>query len=413
MMATYAYQQNMFDGASEGYVKFNISPDLGTVVSAGTTITITGQAYHKSRANKCIEITTIASNTYRSAFVNVNIPKATVTNFTLKFQMWELSSAWGTSRVVNALINFTLWSGANCDGNGDGTFNTNSQAIRYLTYRISPAAKTVQFERYALSGSTYVKNDEGTKVMGKLAISLAEGRTVSDITTAKVVVASDAGTSQTITLSTAVLNAALTSNGYVESSPSLFSSITFNTAYNYTLTFTIGDAYDQAVFSVLVARAFANLHLSGLKTGGVAFGRFSSATLNIPKFESDFPAYLYGGVKDLGMNWVSLTPASGVTSPNSNLYGGGALCVAKVGGHVFIRGSVLAKSGALLTTLPAGYFPTDGNRYKLAACGGARIARIFVNGSGNLNLEWVRNMNGGGEYTTAVWVDCNFDYWID
>lgn len=292
MMATYAYQQNMFDGASEGYVKFNISPDLGTVVSAGTTIIITGQAYHKSRANKCIEITTIASNTYRSAFVNVNIPKATVTNFTLKFQMWELSSAWGTSRVVNALINFTLWSGANCDGNGDGTFNTNSQAIRYLTYRISPAAKTVQFERYALSGSTYVKNDEGTKVMGKLAISLAEGRTVSDITTAKVVVASDAGTSQTITLSTAVLNAALTSNGYVESTPSLFSSITFNTAYNYTLTFTIGDAYDQAVFSVLVARAFANLHLSGLKTGGVAFGRFSSVTLNNPKFESDFPAYL-------------------------------------------------------------------------------------------------------------------------
>ena len=192
-MATYKYQQNMFDGASEGYVKYNITPDLGTVVSAGTTITITGQAYHKNRANKSIEIITIASNTYRSAFVNVNIPKATVTNFTLKFQMWELSSAWGTSRVVNALINFTLWSGANCDGNGDGTFNTNSQAIRYLTYRISPAAKTVQFERYALSGSTYVKNDEGTKVMGKLAISLAEGRTVSDITTAKVVVASDAG----------------------------------------------------------------------------------------------------------------------------------------------------------------------------------------------------------------------------
>ena len=412
-MATYAYQQNMFDGASAGYVKYNISPDLGTVVSAGTTITITGQAYFKDRANKSIEISTTAGNTYRSSYVNVSIAKATVTSFTLRFQMWELSDAWGTSRVVSAPINFTLWSAANCDGNGDMTFNTSSQAISYLTYRISPAAKTVQFERYSLSGSTYVKNDEGTKVMGKLAISLAEGRTAADITTAKVVVTSDAGTTQTITLSTTVLNAALTANGYVESAPSLFSSITFNTAYNYTLTFTIGDAYDQAVFSVLVARAFANLHLSGLKTGGVAFGRFSSATLNNPKFESDFPAYFYGGVKALGMNWVALTPASGVTSPNSNLYGGGALCVAKVGGHVFIRGSVLAKSGALLTTLPAGYYPTDGNRYKLAACGGARIARIFVNGSGNLNLEWVRNMNGGGEYTTAVWVDCNFDYWID
>ena len=294
MMATYAYQQNMFDGASEGYVKFNISPDLGTVVSAGTTITITGQAYHKSRANKCIEITTTASSTYRSAFVNVNIPKATVTNFTLKFQMWELSSDWGTSRVVNALINFTLWSGANCDGNGDGTFNTNSQAISYLTYRISPAAKSVDFERYALSGSSYVKNDEGSYVMGKLAISLAEGRTVSDITVAQVVITDDSGSSQTKTISSSILSAALSANGYVEASPGLFASISFNTGRNYTLTFTIGDAYDKAVFSVLVARSFANLHLSGLATGGVAIGKFSAATYGNPLFECAFPIVLSG-----------------------------------------------------------------------------------------------------------------------
>ena len=55
---------------------------------------------------------------------------------------------------------------------------------------------------------------------------------------------------------------------------------------------------------------------------------------------------------------------------------------------------------------------SHGNRYKMVACGGARIARLYVNGSGALYLEWVRNLNGGGEYTTAVWVDCNFDYWI-
>ena len=56
----YAYQQNMFDGASYGYVKYNISPDLGTVVSPGTTITITGQAYFKNRANKSVEVSTTA-----------------------------------------------------------------------------------------------------------------------------------------------------------------------------------------------------------------------------------------------------------------------------------------------------------------------------------------------------------------
>lgn len=409
----YAYQQNMWDGASYGYVKYNITPDLGTVVSAGTTITITGQAYFKNRTNKSIEVSTEAGSTYRAAYVNVNIAKATVTNFTLSFPMWELSSDWGTSRVVSAPLNFTLWSAANCDGDGDQTMNPNLQAISYLTYRISPAAKQVGFERYSLSGSSYVKNDEGTYVMGKLAIGLAEGRTVSDITVKTAVVTNDAGTTQTITLSNAVLTSALSSGGYVESAPSLFSSITFNTAYNYTITFTIGDAYDKAVFSVLISRAFANMHLSGFRTGGVAFGRFSTSTLNAPKLESDFPAYLYGGIKELGMTWQTLTPGSGVTSPNSNLYGGGALKVAKVGGYVMIRGSVQAKSGATLTTLPSGYYPTDGNRYKLVACGGSRVARVFVNTSGAFKLEWVRNLSNGDEYTTAVWVDCNMDYWIN
>ena len=290
----YAYQQNMWDGASYGYVNYNISPDLGTIVSAGTTITITGQAYFKNRANKSIEVSTQASSSYRSSFVNISIPKATVTTFTLRFQMWELSDDWGSTRVVSAPLNFTLWSQANCDGNGDETMNPNLQAISYLTYRISPAAKSVDFERYSLSGSTYVKNDEGTKVLGKLAISLAEGRTVSDITVAKVVVTDDAGTSQTLTLSSSVLTAALSASGYVETSPSLFSSITFNTGRNYTLTFTIGDAYDKAVFSVLVARAFANLHLSGLATGGVAIGKFSAATQGNPLFECAFPIVLSG-----------------------------------------------------------------------------------------------------------------------
>ena len=290
----YAYQQNIWEGASYGYVKYNISPDLGTPVSAGTTIIVTGQAYFKERANKSLEISTEAGNTRRSAYINVNIAKATVTTFTLMFQMWELSDAWGTSRVVNAGLNFTFWSAANCGGNGDETFNTSGQAISYLTYRISPAAKSVDFERYSLSGSTYVKNDEGSYVLGKLAISLAEGRTVSDITVAQVVITDDAGTSQTKTISTSVLTAALSANGYVEASPGLFASISFNTGRNYTLTFTIGDTYDKAVFSVLVARAFANLHLSGLTTGGVAIGKFSGATQDNPLFECAFPIVLSG-----------------------------------------------------------------------------------------------------------------------
>ena len=84
--------------------------------------------------------------------------------------------------------------------------------------------------------------------------------------------------------------------GYVETAPQLFASISFNTACNYTITFTIGDAYNTTSFSVLVARAFVNVHMSGCPTGGVAFGKFSSATDGSPMFECTYPAYFYGGI---------------------------------------------------------------------------------------------------------------------
>ncbi|MDO4384899.1 MAG: hypothetical protein Q4E18_02750 [Clostridia bacterium] len=44
-MATYKYQQDFFDGASYGYVKFNVTPDLGSVLFEGDTFTVTGVFY--------------------------------------------------------------------------------------------------------------------------------------------------------------------------------------------------------------------------------------------------------------------------------------------------------------------------------------------------------------------------------
>lgn len=97
--------------------------------------------------------------------------------------------------------------------------------------------------------------------------ALRQGRSVSDITVASVSITGDDGSSQTLTLSQTVLTAALSSEGYTESAPDLFASMIFNTANNYTITFTIGDAYDRAVFSILIARSFANMHLSGVPDG--------------------------------------------------------------------------------------------------------------------------------------------------
>ena len=290
----YSYQQNVYEGASYGYVQYNISPDIGTPISAGTTVTITGKAYLKNSASKSLQLCIYRTGAYKYAFVNLSIPKATATDFTLQFQMWQLDANWGSGRVFQVPFDFTFWTAANCEGDGNTTVAVDAQKLSYLTYRISPAARVVLFDRYSASGSGYVKNDEGTLVMGSLAISLATGRSVSDITVASVAVTGDDGSSKSLTLSQAVLTAALSSEGYTESAPGLFASMSFNTANNYTITFTIGDAYDQAVFSVLSARSFANMHLSGVPTGGVAFGKFSSAQPDQPLFECAYPIVLIG-----------------------------------------------------------------------------------------------------------------------
>lgn len=101
----------------------------------------------------------------------------------------------------------------------------------------------------------------------------------------------------TITLDQTTLATAL--NGtYSESVPTLFANCTFSNASAFTGSATVGTAYEIATWAITVAKAFANLHLSGADTGGVAVGGFSSATSGNPKFECYFPAYFYGGIAE-------------------------------------------------------------------------------------------------------------------
>lgn len=118
------------------------------------------------------------------------------------------------------------------------------------------------------------------------------------------------------------------------------------------------------------------------------------------------------------MSWVNIPLSSGTASPGT--WGGGRLRVGKVGNHVYISGSFNATSGDIVGIIPEGYRPpsrpntTGNNYYSIRPCGGARIARVYVKPDGELTLEWVRNLSDGSTYTSnAVWVDCNFDYWLD
>ena len=71
---------------------------------------------------------------------------------------------------------------------------------------------------------------------------------------------------------------------------------TFSNGMDWNFMLAFGDAYEQAVVYCGIPRAFANIHLSGCSTGGVAFGRFSSASEGNPKFECEYPAFFSGAV---------------------------------------------------------------------------------------------------------------------
>lgn len=189
-----------------------------------------------------------------------------------------------------------------------------------------------------------------------------------------------------------------------------------------------GDSYesDRKYFSV--NDASANVHLSGKANGGVRFGGFSTSTDDSPKFECDYPTYLYGNIVQIGGDadssevWEELALASSsITTPGTY---GDILKIRKIENKCIIKGSVMIKPGSSTTTiavLPEAYKPLRCT-YRLNGCQGARIARVAVHGTegtnyGELVLEWIYNIGGenaGSQFTSnSIWVDCAIEYWID
>lgn len=76
----------------------------------------------------------------------------------------------------------------------------------------------------------------------------------------------------------------------------VISGATFDTLHNHTFTLTVSDGIEVEEAVTLLPAAAANVHLSGLTTGGVALGRFSSARLGTPKLESNYQAWMYKGI---------------------------------------------------------------------------------------------------------------------
>ena len=70
----------------------------------------------------------------------------------------------------------------------------------------------------------------------------------------------------------------------------------FSNASDWGFLLYFGDTYENVVGPSRIFEAFANMHLSGKKKGGVSFGKFSKSTDESPMFECYYPAYFYGGI---------------------------------------------------------------------------------------------------------------------
>lgn len=205
-------------------------------------------------------------------------------------------------------------------------------------------------------------------------------------------------------------------------------------SWYFTLTFSGSSYVDEASAKAYscVSRASPPISIPANRKG-IAFGMHSTATATQSKLESVHPAYLYGGVEQIGEKnadgslWTECTDFEGFSFQNGATTPapyGCSLRMRKIEGKCIIRGSVMIKPGSgttVIANLPEEYKPMH-SAYKMAACQGARIARIAVYGTsdsndanyGKLALEWARDLSDGALYTAAaIWVDCSIEYWIN
>lgn len=118
--------------------------------------------------------------------------------------------------------------------------------------------------------------------------------------------------------------------------------------------------------------------------------------------------------------WISLGLSSEVSDSTLNTGRAGKGCFYRVlnGNHVFVAfncsfqysGSAITIGGSMI---PAPYKPAR-NYYTLCTTNGRGVARVFINSTGDVRIDYVQNM-ASAESTSSVavnWIDGYIDYWV-
>ena len=180
----------------------------------------------------------------------------------------------------------------------------------------------------------------------------------------------------------------------------------------------VDDVGKTASVKMVVPTDTVTVHL---RKGGkaVGIGKYAEED-GVVDVAEDFTIRVRGKLEVLGGGWISLGLSSEVTESTTNTGRSGKGCFYRVenGNHVFVAFNCSAAyAGSPITVsasaIPAQYRPSL-NAYALCTTNGRGIARVFVNTSGEVRIDYVQNM-ASAENTTSItmnWVDGYIDYFV-
>ena len=185
--------------------------------------------------------------------------------------------------------------------------------ITYLSSEFKPYITDAKLYR---ANSLGAAADDGTNLSFRATLALEKLGTggsgtfkiysgdSADATTTQVYSRSVSGSTSGVTVSAAPISGLTVGSGVKK---------WFRMEFAYTATTESGvSSTETASATFLIGNVFTNVHLAGVSTGGVCFGGYSSATEGVPKFECYYPAYLKGGIAQIGDGSGNLLELLGV-----------------------------------------------------------------------------------------------------
>jgi hypothetical protein len=176
--------------------------------------------------------------------------------------------------------------------------------------------------------------------------------------------------------------------------------------------------YDKVAIHIPTDKVY--MHEAG-SINSFGFGKYAEEP-NTFDIADDITAKFRGKVMFPGEAWLNLGLSDNVAESETNCgRWGGTGCYYRVTAgekHIYVAfNCAFSYANAALQVnkdpIPAEYRPAR-NAYALCATGGRAVARILVNKSGHILVDWIQVISSAEQTTasTVKWIDGYIDYWI-